>query len=251
MARDHVTRGELAHLAFLQRESGFRHTTYDDELAVFYRLRQGDVEGVLRAREHTGTTGTLSRDPLRNEQYLFVANITVATRFAIEGGLDEREAFNISDLYIQQADACATPEAVRALKKEMLVYITRRVAEARKANVVARPVSRCLDEIDLHLHEPFRIDDIAARLELNPSYLSTLFKREMGCSFTDYVRKRRVDAARNMLLYSDYSCAEIAHFLAFSSQSYFNRVFALETGLSPGEYRRRRGGHGLGADKEE
>lgn len=42
-----------------------------------------------------------------------------------------------------------------------------------------------------------------------------------------------------MLLNSDYSCAEIAHYLAFSSQSYFNRVFQRETGLSPAAYRTR------------
>ena len=48
-----------------------------------------------------------------------------------------------------------------------------------------------------------------------------------------------------MLLYSDYSCAEIAHILAFSSQSYFNRVFAKETGFSPGDFRARYSRRGL------
>ena len=241
MPAGHVTRGDLAHLAFLQRENDFRHHTYDRETEQFLCLRMGDAEGVARALHGLGgeDAGTLSPDPLRNAQYLFVAYVTTATRYAIEGGLAQNEAYNISDLYIQQADRCATPEAVAALVPEMMLYFTRRVAEARKARVASRPVTRCLDEIDLHLHENFRIDDIAERLELNASYLSTLFKREMGCTFTDYVRRRRVDAARNMLLYSDYSCADIAHYLAFSSQSYFNRVFQRETGLSPGAYRAR------------
>lgn len=241
MPLGHVTRGALAHLAFLQRENDFRHHTYEQETEQFHYLRLGDVEGVARVvRGLVGEgTGTLSPDPLRNAQYLFVAYVTTATRYAIEGGLPQNEAYNISDLYIQQADRCATPEAVSALVPEMMAYFTRRVAEARKAHVASRPVTRCLDEIDLHLHEVFHIGDIAELLGLNPSYLSTLFKRETGCTFTDYVRRRRVEAARNMLLYSDYSCADIAHFLAFSSQSYFNRVFQRETGLSPGAYRAR------------
>lgn len=245
MAAGHVTRGNLAHLAFLQRENDFRHASYDQEMAQFHYLRLGDAEGALKALHFAEGTGTLSSDPLRNAQYLFVAFVTMSTRYAIEGGLEQFEAYRISDLYIQQADRCATPEAVHALYPESLSYFARRVAEARRAHVVARPITRCLDEIDLHLHEPFRIDDIAGTLGLNPSYLSTLFKREMGCTFTDYVRRRRVDTARNMLLYSDYSCAEIAHFLAFSSQSYFNRVFLRETGLTPGDFRARYSRRGL------
>ena len=241
MPLGHVTRGALAHLAFLQRENDFRHDTYEQETEQFHFLRLGDVEGVARVARGLGGegTGTLSPDPLRNAQYLFVAYITTATRYAIEGGLAQNEAYNISDLYIQQADRRATPEAVSALVPEMMAYFTRRVAEARKARVASRPVIRCLDEIDLHLHEVFHIGDIAELLGLNPSYLSTLFRRETGCTFTDYVRRRRVEAARNMLLYSDYSCADIANYLAFSSQSYFNRVFQRETGLSPGAYRAR------------
>ena len=250
MAAGHVTRGKLAHLAFLQRENDFRHATYDQEMAQFHYLRLGDVEGALKAIHFADGTGTLSSDPLRNQQYLFVAFVTMSTRYAIEGGLEQYEAFRISDLYIQQADRCATPEAVRALYPEALAYFAQRVAEARKAHVVARPITRCLDEIDLRLHEPFRIDDIAEALGLNPSYLSTLFKREMGCTFTDYVRRRRVETARNMLLYSDYSCAEIAHILAFSSQSYFNRVFMKETGFSPGDFRARYSRQGLQSLRE-
>ena len=238
-SRGHVTRSDLAHLAFLQRENDFRHHSYDQELEQYQCVRMGDPEGALKAMHHGGGTGTLSRDPLRNAQYLFVAYVTMATRYAIEGGLEQNVAYNISDLYIQQADRCTTPEAVDELCPEVLTFFARRVAEARKAHVFARPIVRCLDEIDLHLHEAFRIDDIARALQLNPSYLSTLFKQEMGCTFTDYVRRRRVEVAGNMLLNSDYSCAEIAHFLAFSSQSYFNRVFQRETGMSPAAYRAR------------
>lgn len=59
----------------------------------------------------------VSHDSLRNMKYLFVASITLATRFAITGGMDEETAYNASDLYIQKMDTLTDIEAVQALLK--------------------------------------------------------------------------------------------------------------------------------------
>ena len=55
----------------------------------------------------------------------------------------------------------------------------------------------------------------------------------------DYILLRKLEAARNMLKYSEYSYAEISAILAFSSQSHFSRIFKKETGYTPKEYRDR------------
>ena len=54
-----------------------------------------------------------------------------------------------------------------------------------------------------------------------------------------YMMRRRVETARNMLLHSDYSYAQIAVSLGFSSQSHFIRVFREQTGMTPAQYRRK------------
>lgn len=69
------------------------------------------------------------------------------------------------------------------------------------------------------------------------SYLSTLFKQEMGKSITEYILSKRMEAACSMLKFSDYSFAEIGAILTFSSQSHFSRVFKEQTGQTPREYR--------------
>lgn len=52
-----------------------------------------------------------------------------------------------------------------------------------------------------------------------------------------YIRKKRMEAACNMLRYSDIPYAEIAQILAFSSQSHFIQIFKADTGMTPHEYR--------------
>jgi AraC-like DNA-binding protein len=46
-----------------------------------------------------------------------------------------------------------------------------------------------------------------------------------------------VEAAKNMLLYSEYSLDEIANYLAFASTSYFISTFKKSAGMTPREYR--------------
>ena len=72
-----------------------------------YRLMQsGDPEAVeenQRMMRRNLTVG-LSSDPVQNVKYLFLANITITTRFAIEGGLKAETAYNASDMYIRKMD---------------------------------------------------------------------------------------------------------------------------------------------------
>ena len=184
------------------------------------------------------TATALSTDPLRNLQYLLVSCITLAARFAIEGGLDGETAYNASDMYIRKLDLCRTSEEVMELHREMFSFFTAKMAALKKETVCTRAVSESISYIRSNLHMPLRIDEVAEHVNLSAGYFSVLFHRETGMAFSDYVLKRRIETAQNMLRYSDYSSTEISEILAFSSQSYFIRCFRKQIGMTPSEYRR-------------
>ena len=58
-----------------------------------------------------------------------------------------------------------------------------------------------------------------------------------GVPVSEYVLNRRIDTAKNMLLYSEYSASQISEILTFSSQSHFIRVFKKKEGMTPREYK--------------
>ena len=60
----------------------------------------------------------------------------------------------------------------------------------------------------------------------------------MGISPSDYIRKVKIDKAKNLLRFSDFSMVEIASYLSFSSQSHFIKLFSEETNLTPKKYRK-------------
>jgi len=229
---------QLAYLAYINRENDFQHHGYAEEMKQYQLMQAGDPEAVeesQRMMRRMFPVG-LSKDPLRNVKYLFIANITLQTRFAIEGGLDSETAYNTSDMYIRKMDLCQSVEEVMNLHREMTGYFTDRMANLKKENVFSRPVIRCINYIEANLHLPIRIQNLADHVSLNPTYLATVFKKETGRTIADYILHRRIDTACNMLRYSEYSASQISEILAFSSQSYFIRCFRQIKGMTPYEY---------------
>ena len=239
MAERTVSEKKLHYMEFIHRETGYRHQTDDEDIYQFELLRAGDPAAVDVAVRmfSSDVLGTLSDDPVRNFKYLFVASITYACRTAIQAGMDKERAFNSSDLYIRRVDELQTVDEIKALHKEMFSFYTEEVASLDKKNVFSKPIALCLDYIYEHLHEPIRIVDMADEVGLTQNYLSTLFKKETGRTVSEYVLAKRMEAAENMLRFSDYSSTEIGTILAFSSQSHFIQAFKKHTGYTPKQYR--------------
>lgn len=238
---DNSINKELTLTAFIQREYEKQHTAYETEISAFKYIQQGDlknIDAVVRLFL-SDSTGHLSDDPRRNYQYLFVAAITLITRLCIEGGLEPETAYNLSDLYIQKMDLITTTDGVIALFRTMATDFTKRMAALEKEKVYSKPIVKCFDYIYDHLHEIISIEDLSENVELSPSYLSTLFKKETGQTIAAYIRNKRIEAAKNMLKYSEYTYLDISNILAFNSHSHFISVFKQSTGFTPREYRQK------------
>ena len=240
---------QLAYLAYVNRENDFQHHGYEEEMKQYLMMQSGNPEAVAESQEmmRKAVSTGLSTDPVRNIQYLFVANITLATRFAIEGGLDGETAYNASDMYIRKLDLCRTEDEVMELHREMFSFFTAKMAAVKKESTYTRAVAESISYIESNLHMPLRIDEVAEHVNLSAGYFSVLFHRETGTAFSDYVMKRRIETAQNMLRYSDYTSTEISEILAFSSQSYFIRCFRNAVGITPSEYRRKHYAKGIRA----
>ena len=181
--------------------------------------------------------GTLSQNPLRNLTYHFIITVAFLTRYCIEGGMEMEEAFNLSDIYIRSADRCQREQEINVLHRQVIDDFTQRMQMIQKKPRYPKPVLVALDYIYDHLHTKITLQALAEAVHLSPSHLSKLFHREMGLTISDYIRKKRVEAAGNMLKFSDYSCAEIANYLCFSSESHFIQIFKKEMGKTPKQYR--------------
>ncbi len=231
----------LKRLTFEHREVDFHHHSYDEDIRQYEYIKRGDLRALAEGKRmfEGPTTGSLSDDPVMNYKYLFVASITLACRFCIEGGMAAEEAFNLSDLYIRQVERCGAVEEIFELHDIMFRDYVTRMQRITRQDVYSLPVRRCLDFIDRNLQQPLTVKRLAGELGLSETYVSILFKRETGVAVSEYIRRKRVDTACMLLQYTDFTCMEIAEYLCFSSDSHFSRVFREHIGLTPTEYRRR------------
>ena len=85
--------------------------------------------------------------------------------------------------------------------------------------------------------ERLSVESLCAHIHLSPTYFSTLFKREVGMSFTAYVTQVRMDEAARLLRESDEKTYRIAERTGYSDPNYFSYVFKRRYGVSPSKFR--------------
>lgn len=111
---------------------------------------------------------------------------------------------------------------------------------ARGRGLMAARLNAVKADIRTHLADGhLRLEDVARRQGISPSYIRALFERQGG-SFTDFLVSERLLLARRKLASPrslNRSVAEIAYSCGFNDLSYFNRAFKRRFGLTPREVR--------------
>ena len=91
--------------------------------------------------------------------------------------------------------------------------------------------------IEMHITEPINLSDAAGETGVSSAYLSTIFKKEIGYNFIEYVNLRKTELARQMLQ-EGKMVYEVSELLGFENSTYFSRVFKRYTDVSPDTYRK-------------
>lgn len=132
-----------------------------------------------------------------------------------------------------------------ALLKNLEVLLFQ--SDARNEFILNEKSSRAIiDTLATHLaahaSEKISLQVLAEEFGFNYTYLSYLFKKNLGKSPSEYLTQCRIDQAKRLLAQSEeYSVKEISSAVGYDDPYYFSRIFKATTGLSPSEYRRQNG----------
>jgi two-component system response regulator YesN len=89
-----------------------------------------------------------------------------------------------------------------------------------------------------HFSDPdLSLDEVAAQVNLSPSYLSAVFSHETGVTFKSYLTKLRIDRARELLRTTNLKSFEVAYQSGYNDPHYFSYIFRKNTGLTPQGFR--------------
>ena len=221
-----------------REESGLQTpVNYGDALCA--AIENGSREDLMRLlySPARGLSGKMSKRELQQKKYEAVSLVTLLSRAAIRGGLQEEVAFRISDAFCQHIDQVSDIALIQRLMVTMLTTYCDRVKEAKQGAKYSVLIQKCMRYISVHLHEDILLEELSKHCGLCGRSLSIRFRKEVGMSVGDYVHSERIQEAKYMLRHTGYSLSEISSFLNYPSQSYFTQVFKRHAGTTPQRFR--------------
>ena len=218
------------------------HSQASEEFLFYQAVATGDIEAVRRNCEQgkfveDDGVGVLSRNPVTNCKYHFVITTAMVTRLCRQKGMELEQAYRLSDFYIQKLDDIHTVEGVQSLHDEMVIDYAEKMHRYFRNDTNSKHINECKEYIYSHIKERITIEALAEEFGVSASYLSRLFRKETGISVSAYIREKKIEVAKNLLRFSDYSMIDIANRLSFSSQSHFIQQFRELVGMTPKKYR--------------
>ncbi|MBI9103984.1 MAG: response regulator [Spirochaetales bacterium] len=101
-----------------------------------------------------------------------------------------------------------------------------------------RPIRIAKEYIDNHFSENIDLNAVAKEAGFNPVYFSSLFKKEAGINFKEYLLQKRIETAKELLVSGNDTIMMISETVGYKDVRYFSRIFAKTVGIKPNMYRK-------------
>ena len=209
---------------------------YEKETELLSRVRTGNVqEAKALLDELLGHVLFSQGSRIENIHLMAVELTTLLSRVAIDGGAGTDKIYGLNSQYLTRI--------LLQQNQEELCYLLQEVVESFMDAMFTHQdqgnphIRKALRYIAANYTQKLTLQNVASEVGISPNHFSTLFHKTVGVSFREYLCQTRVEGSKQLLLYTDYSLADIAAAMGFPDQSNFSKVFKRITGLSPGKYR--------------
>ena len=204
-------------------------------------VRAGDMatmEALVWQTGSGGQHGAFGATPLRHMRNLVIILTHNLKTAAIQGGAGHIRCSQMEEDFVRRVESCRSVTQVQMLADEVKRQFCRLVYSQKDAGFRDPLLRRAAGYIADHCTEKISLTQVAAAVGLSREYFCRTFYARTGQHLTAYIQEVKIRCAKKMLEETDASLAEIAAFLSFSSQSYFQNVFRRVEGCSPGVYRK-------------
>lgn len=214
-----------------------RSYPYEKEKALITKLKTGDTESAKALlNDLLGYVFFAEGSNLEMVKSRAMELSSLLSRAAIEGGATSDSVLKVNNQFLMTLqnigsldDLCyKLQETLEVFTDCMFNYIP------SKGNEITK---RAIRYISQNFAQNLNLNMVAAHVNLNPAYFSTLFKQSTGSSFKEYLNMVRIEESKRLLANTEYSIIDIALATGFEDQSYFSKVFKRYTGLTPKQYR--------------
>ena len=230
--------GRVIYIGDLEPQSAFAPSFEEEdqrELSAAVKLgTRQEVEKVVRGLMERLSHAGLS---LSKCDLFLLEVVTCLVRLTRSGGLAVEEVFGEKFTGAVSAADFSSLEELGGWLGERCGKLHELLGR-RRSDSAWQMVERAKDYIAGHYtDEQLSVETLCSHIHLSPTYFSTLFKREVGLSFTAYVTQVRMEEAARLLRETDEKTYRIAEATGYSDPNYFSYVFKRHYGVSPSKFR--------------
>ncbi len=209
---------------------------------IIQSIREGNeylaVE-MMRKRNGVERAGRLE-DELREWKYDLIQAKALIIQALRQAGMADLLLDSIHTEFTQRIDQASSVRECRELSEEMVRRFCR-MQERKGIHEYPVLIQKIILAVDMDLTQNLTLQYFANELNVNDSYLSNLFRCEVGTTITDYVTERRISRAADLLLTTREPIKMIAKQVGIMDVHYFSRLFRKRMGRPPSKYREEHG----------
>jgi two-component system, response regulator YesN len=203
---------------------------------VFKRIRVNNQEGLSKAINEYLKNKTSKMTKVPEFRFFVMQLASELYGFAVSNKLDHNKIFSSYHDIILQVEKLELND-LNAWMSELCFSMQKMISEKR-SNTTKNFILKAVDYVNENYTDPdLTVESICSYLNVSYAYFSTVFKKEIGKSFTSYLTELRLKKAVELLLEKDEKTYIIAHDVGYTDPNYFSYVFKKAYGVSPNKYR--------------
>ena len=164
--------------------------------------------------------------------------VVIISRTAIEAGVDAKDLMGLNYSNFTELNKTTDLDELLFKLNDILTNFINRVS-ATKVKKKKIKVRKMIEYIDKNFTRKPTSEEVSRVCGLSTSRCLHLFKEETGMSLSEYIKKRRVDYVKYLLLNTDISLGGCAIEVGFFDQSHFTKTFKQVEKIPPSQFRRK------------
>lgn len=220
-----------------KRENKSMPYPYDLENQLFERVKEGDAKESLEIlKSLLGQISLIEAGDLSSIKTKVLSICTILSRLAAERTSLSQEQAESYYYDMNVLNKAVSFNELSILTANLVENIVQAIATSSYAGN-SQIIRLAIQNINENYKHKISLKTVANHLHTNPSYLSMLFKQEMGVTFTDYLNQVRINRSCELLTNTSLSLIDVSLQAGFDDQSYFSKVFKKIKGVTPKSYR--------------
>ncbi|MDF3000394.1 MAG: AraC family transcriptional regulator [Bacillota bacterium] len=211
---------------------------YDLENQLLERVKEGDSKSSLELlNELLSRISLIEAGDLSSIKTKVLSICTILSRLVTERTSLSQEQAEAYYYDMNVLNKAASFQELSILTSNLVDSIVQAIA-ASSYSGNSQIIRLAILDVNENYKNKISLKTVANRLHTNPSYLSMLFKQEMGITFTDYLNQIRINKSCELLANTNLNLIDVSLQAGFDDQSYFSKVFKKLKGVTPKNYRK-------------